>query len=147
MSIPTTNSKGWNILWSLKLPHKIRTFLWHFCKNNVPIRKLLKSKRVAVPIICFMCEHDIEHLLHIFFDCNFVTKCWRIVDLDFNRHSIECTSTWLLDGITNFSADEVKKIVTVLWGVWFAENKKVWKSTMLTSTVTMDIGRKLFKGW
>lgn len=38
------NVIGWNRLWNLNLPHKLKTFLWRFCKNNIPVRKLLRGK-------------------------------------------------------------------------------------------------------
>lgn len=68
-------SKEWSKLWNIRLSHKVKTFLWHFCQNNVPVQKLLRSRGVALPITCSMCENDIEHLLHIFFDCGLVVEC------------------------------------------------------------------------
>lgn len=31
---------------------------------------------MATTIICPMCERDIEHLVHLFFDCSFAKECW-----------------------------------------------------------------------
>lgn len=48
-------SKGWDKIWSLKIPHKIKIFLWRFCRNNIPIRNLLRLKGISVPIGCEIC--------------------------------------------------------------------------------------------
>lgn len=45
------SSTGWNKLWRVGLPHKIRMFLWRFCRNNVPVRKLLRGKGVNVTML------------------------------------------------------------------------------------------------
>lgn len=64
--INDVNDRNWNKLWNLSLPHKMRTFLWRFCCNNIPVRNLLRGKGVATTIICPMCNVDVEHILHIF---------------------------------------------------------------------------------
>lgn len=56
--IATADVKGWDRLWKLQLPHKLRVFLWRFCNNNVPVRILLKHKGVSTPILCPMCGVD-----------------------------------------------------------------------------------------
>lgn len=142
-----TNSKGWSRLWNLSLPHKLRTFLWRFCKNNIPVRKLLRSKGIAVPTICPMCEEDIEHLLHIFFDCKFSMECWRIEGLIFDIQSVEWAPGWLLDRIANEDKDTVNKIAEVLWCLWFVRNKKVWEGQVFTAQVAMEISFKQVKDW
>lgn len=32
---------GWNQLWKLEVPHKIKVFLWRFGRNNIPVRNKL----------------------------------------------------------------------------------------------------------
>lgn len=58
--IPRTN--GWNMLWCLSLPHKIKIFLWRFCINTIPMRNVLRTKGVAVPIICPFCMSSTSSL-------------------------------------------------------------------------------------
>lgn len=97
-SIEASNaaSRSWNRLWRLNLPHKMRNFLWKFCNNNIPDRKLLRSKGVATTIICSMCNEDIEHMLHFFFYCKFATDCWNKIGILFDMQSVESASSWLL---------------------------------------------------
>lgn len=140
-------SKSWNRLWNLPIPHKIRTFLWHFCKNNVPVRKLLRSKGVGAPTICPMCDTDIEHLLHVFFDCKFASDCWQIAGLNFDILSVEWAPDWLLDKIMNENENTVVKIAEVLWCIWFGRNKKVWEGQCITPSVAMDITVKQVEDW
>lgn len=68
-------SVGWSKLWQVSIPHKIRVFLLRFCRDNIPVRNKLKHKGVSLPILCPMCNGDVEHLLHVFFDCQFASQC------------------------------------------------------------------------
>lgn len=45
-SIP--QSGGWKKIWKLLIPHKMKVFLWRFCRNNIPVRDRLRSKGVQV---------------------------------------------------------------------------------------------------
>lgn len=66
---------GWNQLWRTKIPHKVKIFLWRLCRNNIPVRNLLRGKGVRSTIMCPMCGSDIEQLLHIFFYCEYAQRC------------------------------------------------------------------------
>lgn len=35
------NSDGWKKIWKLPVPHKMKVFLWRFCRNNIPVRNRL----------------------------------------------------------------------------------------------------------
>lgn len=87
---------GWSELWKLEVPQKIKVFLWRFGRNNVSVRNLLRGKGVQLPIICPMCEKDVEHLLHLFFDCDFAKQCWSVVNLNFDMRNVENALDWLL---------------------------------------------------
>lgn len=71
-------SDGWNKIWRLNIPRKVKIFQRRFCSNNIPVRNVLRGKGVTLPIVCPMCETDVEHLLHVFFDCNFAFACCRV---------------------------------------------------------------------
>ncbi|XP_074336387.1 uncharacterized protein LOC141673535 [Apium graveolens] len=38
-------------------------------ENVVPVRWRLSSRGIRIPITCPMCETDVEHMLHLFYDC------------------------------------------------------------------------------
>lgn len=65
------HSKGWSRIWSLGVPHKLKIILWRICRGNLQVRNMLRSRGVQSPIIFPMCSSDVEHMLHLFFDCHF----------------------------------------------------------------------------
>lgn len=80
-------SNGWSRIWHLSIPCKIKIFIWRFCRNNILIRNLVRGKGVQVPVGCAIGE--VEHLLHLFFDCRFADKCWRRVGLLYDMWEVE----------------------------------------------------------
>lgn len=131
-------SKGWSRIWRLQVPHKVKIFIWRFCRNNVPVRNRLKSKAVSVPILCPMCNSDVEHLLHIFFDCPFASNCWQVVGSQYDMLVVDSAPSWLLNKMESASLDEMHKVCTVLWGIWFWRNKRVWEEKVVTPNIAME---------
>lgn len=100
-------SPGWKRLWSLFIPLKISIFIWRFCRNTVQVRLRLSSKGIRLPIICPMCSLDIEHLLHVFFDCQFAHQCWNNVGLVFDMSRVEEAPVWLLSMLSTVNDEEI----------------------------------------
>lgn len=110
-------SDGSRRLWNLRFPPKVKYFLWIFCKNNVRIRVVLHSRNYAIPILCPMCNRDMEHLLHVFFDCYFAAQCWQQVGIQYDMWVVENASAWLLDKLGTESYEKLCTIAMTLWGI------------------------------
>lgn len=88
-NIPQT--RGQNKIWRLSVSHKIKIFLWGFCRNTVPVQNHL-NKGMIPPITCAVCSQDIEHMLHVFFDCPFASQCWLYMGKVYNIREVEVAS-------------------------------------------------------
>lgn len=58
---------------------------------------------------------------------------------------VEFVSDWLLDKIDNAPAEESFMICTVLWGIWYLRNKKVWEDKVIASA--MDETFNILNEW
>jgi hypothetical protein len=76
-AIPSARSPLWNTIWNLKLPGKVRIFLWRLCHNSLPTRMNIKRKRVELDTICPMCYRADEDGGHLFLKCKKVRQVWR----------------------------------------------------------------------
>ena len=103
-------SNGWGKIWKLALPHKVKVFFWLFCRNNIPVRNRLRSTGVSLPRLYPMCEVDVKHLLHGFFDCSFAKQCWNYVCCIFDMQFVENASDWLLQKISSATGEEIAKV-------------------------------------
>ncbi|XP_017221643.1 uncharacterized protein LOC108198399 [Daucus carota subsp. sativus] len=125
----------------------MRIFVWHFCRNNLPVRYKLRDKGVILPITCPMCNTDVEHLLHVFFDCCFAQSCWQHVGLNYDMSEVYSAPEWLLNKLQESAQDEILKICTTLHGIWFWRNKKIWGNKTTTGAIAMGNSFLHVKEW
>lgn len=122
-AVPQSN--GWHRVWQLALPHKFKIFLWRFCRNNFPVRVRLRGKGVSVPIICPMCNVEVEHLRHVFFECSFARSCWQNVNLLYDTREMYEANLWLPEKLELAPQSELTLLCTVLHEIWYWRNKQV----------------------
>lgn len=59
-------SKYRNLIWGLRIPPKVRHFLWRACKDFLPIRVNLCRRRIGIEDCCpRSCEDKQESTLHV----------------------------------------------------------------------------------
>lgn len=141
------SASGWGKIWRLCIPHKMKVLLWRICRNTVPVRHRLRGKGVRVPITCMMCSRDIEHLLHLFCDCEFTRACWQHMGLIYDTRQVESAPEWLLETLSSDSNENLIKVATVVWGVWWARNKRVWEGKIMTPKLAMEWSSKQVFDW
>ena len=71
----------WNTIWKLKLPPKVKNFIWRICRNCLPTRMRLIATGVDCPNICVVCFEKDEHGKHLFFECGKSASCWQRCNL------------------------------------------------------------------
>ena len=67
-----------------------------------------------MPILCPMCNTDVIHLLNVFFDCQYATKCWDYAGLKYDMARVESALERLLHRINEGNMQEVCKVANVL---------------------------------
>ncbi|XP_057803521.1 uncharacterized protein LOC131018835 [Salvia miltiorrhiza] len=126
----------WASLWKLKVPPKVRNFLWRAGRNNLPTKDKLFSRGITVGGECVLCRTGFENLWHLFFQCPFADECWRISNL---QPLIEA----VVDSCKSFSEAHFKimggsveettaRICMTLWQIWKDRNTVVWKNATLS---------------
>lgn len=146
-NIQINRSKGWNKIWNIQVPHKIRIFLWRLGRNNLPVRGALAKKGVNLHNVCPFCAREDETVKHIFFDCVFAQNCWEEVGMNVSLQADQTSSEWLLDMLCTQKMEVLSKLVSVLWGIWFFRNKVVWENKMVTAKVAVEWSFKLIQEW
>jgi hypothetical protein len=64
----------WSSIWKLKVPPKIKNFIWCVCRGYLPTRVRLQDKGVQCPVNCVGCNDEAEDLA---FWCPFSIQVWR----------------------------------------------------------------------
>lgn len=64
-----------------------------------------------------MCGVDIEHLLHLFLDCNFAKDCWSVMGVQLDALQVEEAQTRVLDWLATESMEVRVQLAKLLWGI------------------------------
>ena len=59
----------WKKIWHLKIPSKIRIFVWRACMNGLPTRLNLSKRWVNISLICPICDQELETTTHALIQC------------------------------------------------------------------------------
>ena len=83
-SSSTSNGDGsvWKKIWKVRVPHKIRHFLWRATKDSLPTKQDLVAQHIPVGNICDGCGDHSESVMHALWLCNQVRLVW-MMDLGF----------------------------------------------------------------
>ena len=71
-------SSFWKKLWSAKVPHKIRIFMWRACSNILPTCTRLFERKIGSNYSCPVCFEEAETTAHIFMECKVARSTWNI---------------------------------------------------------------------
>jgi hypothetical protein len=58
---------SWNLIWKLKVPPKVKNFMWCIFRKCLPTRMRLKYKEVTCSINCAFCTMGNDYMCHLFF--------------------------------------------------------------------------------
>ena len=126
-------SKIWALIWKIKLPQKICTFIWKLLHDCLSTLQLLKIRGISDDGLCPMCNYEEESTSHLFLLCPFARACWHGSSLavhttDFSDISVQ---QWLINLINALnwneegSFDYMQSIFTTLWTIWLHRNTMV----------------------
>ena len=124
--------KFWKMVWSVRVPHKIRHFLWQACLNALPTMVNLSRRRIVTDGRCGFCLGEEEDVLHAVWSCPSLTELWG--HHGFARKIIRHHHTSILDVLSHIfecgSVVSVAEIVSMLWCVWQRRNKAMYQNTV-----------------
>ena len=75
------SQKGfWRCIWKLKVPSKIKQFLWRASTNSLPTLKNLRRRKILEEADCSRCASAVESVAHALWNCSCLGTVW---DTDF----------------------------------------------------------------
>lgn len=120
------NSGFWRKLWNLKIPPKIKIFLWRSVNNCLPTKDLLRVKQVPVNDICPVYNVGQETILHSLVMCSFAENCWSKAALPVITGNFYSFAEWLELVFSQSSMDTSVISAMLCWMIWKNRNDLVW---------------------
>lgn len=123
-----TAKKEWKQLWSIRVPSKIRIFLWRLAKCSLPSMDVLKHRHIAESSNCSLCGME-DSWRHSLVDCSMARCVWALEDDGIG----ECISSvdednarlWLSEVLEALSAEEGRRVAVTLWAIWYARRQAI----------------------
>nr|ABN08838.1 Thioredoxin-like fold [Medicago truncatula] len=120
-------SGNWNCVWSLKLPPKVKNFLWRACRNCLPTRICLQVKGVQCTDRCAR------------------IGLWSPLMATFDTNASFPTNVFAI--LQHLDQHQKQVFDVTLWSIWKHRNNKVWNNVTETSQAICDRASSLLSSW
>lgn len=140
-SAPNVCNIKWSLIWSAKIPPRIRTFLWKISWGILPTRLFLSNRIEGIESKCQWCNAPEESLTHLFWECSLPIFVWKFLGEWWSvKHLVSRDLHFSFQKL--FSLKNSKYVVKVwhtvvaasLWTIWLARNELLFKGTRLTNS-------------
>ncbi|KAK8556925.1 hypothetical protein V6N12_003314 [Hibiscus sabdariffa] len=132
-----TESQIWKMIWSLRVPQRLRIFLWLTLKGRLMTNAERFRRSLCSHTICPCCQSTDESVLHVLRDCSHALEVWnRLIPPGGNASFY---SGGIIDWLhSNVTRNELHLIcglpwqvlfVSIIWQLWKARNDLVFNGT------------------
>jgi hypothetical protein len=70
--------KEWLALWHVRVPSKLRVFLWRLGKQSLPTTDVLHHRNMATQMACALCG-SLDSWRHSLLECNMARSIWALL--------------------------------------------------------------------
>ncbi|KAL5565353.1 hypothetical protein UlMin_028517 [Ulmus minor] len=136
-SVPSSSTSSytswWKKFWRLRIPPKIRIFLWKAYYNWIPSLVNLDKHGVPTQKRCPNCNETDDTTLHALWGCKTLESLKVLCD-SFIRFKLppQCDlKEFLLTANDCLSLENLEFLCVLLWRIWFRRNKWIHEQTWL----------------
>ena len=136
-SVPSSSTSShthwWKRFWRLRIPSKIRIFLWKAYHNWIPSLVNLAKHGVPTQKRCPICNETDDTTLHALWGCK-TLESLKVVCDSFIRFKLppQCDlKEFLLTANDCLSVENLELLCVLLWRIWFRRNKWIHEKTWL----------------
>lgn len=117
---------NWDLIWRMKIPPKVRMFLWRATLDILPHYAELCRRRVRFSPFCDRCNKAEETTLHVLFGCRGLDSVWAAPPFSIS-FADELGSFWSRFNQLRVSLDEETFLLSclVMWKAWEVRNQEV----------------------
>ena len=123
-------------LWKLKLPLKIKVFLWLIHRGVILTKDNLAKRNWHGRMKCCYCSNN-ETIQHLFFECHNARLIWRIIQTSFGlqkpNNIIHMFGSWLQGVRWKKRSLILMGVSAVCWAIWLSRNDIVFDKASIQS--------------
>lgn len=80
--------KDWTRLWHVKVPSKVKVFVWRLAHTSLPTGDVRLHRNMAPSSECSICKSAYDSWRHSLFDCRMARCVWALMDDELTKHVI-----------------------------------------------------------
>ena len=123
----------WNGIWKLKVPNKVKHFLWRAIRESLPTKSNLHRQQVLSSGVCEACGNYAEDGIHVLWLCDAVKPIW-MSDARFSflrAHQFSNFGDLFQFLCLRGSSNLIALFAMASWGIWewrnrMREGQKSW---------------------
>ncbi|KQJ89430.1 hypothetical protein BRADI_4g25636v3 [Brachypodium distachyon] len=129
----STNNTAWKTLWKLRIPAKVKIFVWRTLHGALPCRVVLANRHIKVSGQCPLCAIGAEDILHMLFKCPRAAEIWSLLEcqkfiseaLEYDRAGSAVLEFLLCSSFrSGIPPDGFPELVaTTCWYLWWERHK------------------------
>jgi hypothetical protein len=125
-AMQSCGSVPYKFMWRVKLPLRVKTFLWLLLKKSILTRDVLLRRWGKCTTNCLFCGQN-ESIDHLFFACPLARYIWNVVSCatGFNcqfASASHCFNVWLKRFPVGRRKILAVGVAAVIWAIWKARN-------------------------
>ncbi|XP_060972201.1 uncharacterized protein LOC133038159 [Cannabis sativa] len=137
----------WRKCWNLKVPPKVKNFLWQASTSCLPTKTQLQTKHVAVNALCPFCNVENETISHILVTCSFSKACWTELEPAITTVVVDTFPSWLNLIFENWSGRSRQLVVMLCWALWKCRNDLVWNQKSAEVKDVVMLAQTVLNQW
>ena len=113
----------WRNIWQLRVPNKVKIFLWRACTDALPTKVNLQKRKVVDNSVCNLCQKASEDTFHAVWGCDTVQSVWQPSFAWLQNQNNQLKTISDLVGIVLSGSARLDVFAMVAWSVWCYRNK------------------------
>ncbi|KAM7253810.1 hypothetical protein ACFE04_031492 [Oxalis oulophora] len=131
--------------WNLKIPSKIKDFVWRTLHKVLPTNMKLAEKGIPLTPQCIRCG-DPEDIEHVIFQCEFARGCWELWESGSLITNQPFHDT-LMDVGSRSHVTCTEEFCCISWGIWAARNTMTWKDENQSPQQVYQHSIRVLRSW
>ena len=111
------NRGNWLTIWNLKLPPRVKIFLWRACLGCLPVLATLQGRGIQLNPLCPICHREPEIIMHALLLCGNVKYHLANYNLDPAKWATGSLANVILTNSPFLSKAHVSTLATVVWTI------------------------------
>jgi hypothetical protein len=115
--------KSWTDLWKVKVPSKLKVFLWRLARQSLPTADVFNHRNMATHSTCVVCGER-DSWRHSLVECHQARSVWALAPEDLRDYVINLQEpharAWLASVFKDLTKEESTRVVVTLWALWYA---------------------------